>query len=130
LDCLILGRSFDSAVPAQVVVRTVAILLAVGLVVLGVVRDEVVQGEAVVARHEVDALFRFPFLMAEEVRASQKPRRDYGYRARVALKKPSSVTREPAVPLLPRVADEAADLVEAGGIPRFGNQFGAREVRI
>ena len=33
----------------------------------------------------------------------------------------------PAVPLLPAVADEAADLVQPGGIPRLGDELGAGE---
>ena len=41
--------ALDAAVPAQVVVGAVAVALAVGLVVLAVVRDEVVEREAVVA---------------------------------------------------------------------------------
>ena len=49
------GRSLDAPVAAVVVVAPVAVVLAVGLVVLAVVADEVGQGEAVVAGDEVDA---------------------------------------------------------------------------
>jgi len=43
-------RPFDSAVPAPVVVAAVAVALAVGLVVLALVGNEIVQREAVLAR--------------------------------------------------------------------------------
>src|SRR5205085_10856326 len=54
----IVARAFDAAVPAVVVVGAVVVPFAVGLVVLLVVRDEVVQREAIVAGDEVDAVDR------------------------------------------------------------------------
>ena len=76
LDVRIVGRALDAAVPAQVVVGAVAVVLAVRLVVLPVVRDQVVQREAVVAGDEVDALLRLPLLVAVQVRAAEQPRRE------------------------------------------------------
>ena len=58
---------FDAAVPAAVVVGAVAVVLAVGLVVLVVVGDQIVQREAVVAGHEVDALLGLALLVAVEL---------------------------------------------------------------
>ena len=46
----VVGLALDAAVPAQVLVDPVAVVLAVRLVVLVVVGDEVVEREAVVAR--------------------------------------------------------------------------------
>ena len=46
------------------------------------------------------------------------------------LHEAAHVVAEPAVPLLPGVADEAADLIEAGRVPRFGDQLGAGQQRI
>src|SRR5207245_6430169 len=51
VDVTILRRAFHATVPASVVVGAVAIVLAVRLVVLTVVGDEVVRREAVVTRH-------------------------------------------------------------------------------
>ena len=59
LDRGIVGGAFDAAIPASVVVGAVAVLLAVRLVVLLVVGDQIVQGEAVVTGDEVDALLGF-----------------------------------------------------------------------
>ncbi len=56
----VVGRSLDAAVPRAVVVLAVAVVLAVGLVVLLVVGDEVAQREAVVRGDEVDAGRRAP----------------------------------------------------------------------
>ena len=82
LDRRIVGRPFDAAVPAHVVVRAVAIVFAVRLVVLVVVGDQVVEREAVVAGHEVDALLRLPFLVTVDVRAAEQPRGEAGHRSR------------------------------------------------
>src|SRR6185437_9580439 len=57
-DRRIVGWTLDAMVPAEVVVRAVAIVLAVGLVVLAVVGDEVVEREAIMDDDEVDALGR------------------------------------------------------------------------
>ena len=66
---------FHAAIPAQVVVGAVAVVLAVGLVVLVVVRDQIVQREPVMAGDEVDALFRPRAPRARRVGAAQEPRR-------------------------------------------------------
>ena len=67
----VVGRALDAAVPAAVVVGAVAVVLAVGLVVLGVVADEVGEREAVVDRDEVDRRGRTPAAVTEQVRASR-----------------------------------------------------------
>ena len=45
----------------------------------------------------------------------------------VALPEPAHVVAKPAVPLLPGVADEAADLIEPRRVPGFRDQLGAGE---
>ena len=57
-DLRVVGRPLDAAVPRGVVVGPVAVVLAVGRVVLVVVTDEVFEAEPVVARDEVDARVR------------------------------------------------------------------------
>jgi hypothetical protein len=54
----VVGVALDAAVPRPVVVGAVAAVLAVGVVVLLVVRDEVAQREAVVGGDEVDGCHR------------------------------------------------------------------------
>ena len=73
LDLGVVGRPLDAAIPARILVGPVAIVLAVRLVVLAVVRDEVVQREAVVTRDEVDAVLGLAFLVAVDVRAAEQP---------------------------------------------------------
>ena len=54
-DLGVFGRSLHAVVPRQVVIVTVPVVLAVGLVVLLVVADQIVQGKPVVGGDEVDA---------------------------------------------------------------------------
>ena len=49
---------------------------AVGLVVLGVVGDQVVEREAIVTGHKVDALVGFVFFQAIDIRAAKEAWRD------------------------------------------------------
>jgi len=51
----IVGRPFDPAVPAAVVIGAVAVILEVRLVVLAVITDQILEREAVVAGDEIDA---------------------------------------------------------------------------
>ncbi len=69
-DGRVFGRPLHPAVPAQVVIVAVPVALAVGLVVLLVVADEVPEGEAVVAGDEVDAGARPAAAPLVEVAAS------------------------------------------------------------
>ena len=80
------GRPFDAVVVAVVVVVAVAVAFAVGLVVLFLVADQVVQREAVVRRDEIDA-------------ADTAAGRECSYRS---LEPASRVTNAPIMPLSPR----------------------------
>ena len=68
----VVGRSFHAAVPAQIVIRAISIFLTVRLVVLVVVRNQVIQGESIVAGYEIDALLRFALLVAVNLRTADE----------------------------------------------------------
>ena len=73
LDFRIVGRPLRTAVPAQIIIGAIAVALAVGLVVLPVVGDQIVEREAIMAGHEIDALFGLALLVTVKVRATQDP---------------------------------------------------------
>src|SRR5262249_30282401 len=127
LDGGIVRWALDAAVPAAVVIRAVVVVLAVGVVVLAIVRDEVIQRETVVAGDEVDALLGLAVLVTIDVGTAEQSVRHIANRPGIAPDEAPDVVAEPAVPLLPPLPDERADLVEAGGIPGFGDQLGACE---
>lgn len=60
IDAIIAGLPFLPAVPAEVVIGAVSILLTICLVVLAVVGHQVMQGVAIMSYDEVDALVRLP----------------------------------------------------------------------
>ena len=67
----VVGGALNAAVPAAIVVGAVMIVLAVGLVVLGVVADDVCEREAVVHRQDVHRGGRPPAAVAVEVSSSR-----------------------------------------------------------
>src|SRR6185312_16724522 len=72
-DLRIVGGTLHAAVPGPVVRLPVPVVLAVGLVVLLVVRDQIVEGEAVVRRDEVDRRDRSPTGVLVQVRRTGQP---------------------------------------------------------
>ena len=70
-DLGVVGRSFDAEIPRAIVALAVAVVLAVRLVVLLVVRNEIAQREAVVRGDEVDARVRPPRRPLIEVGAAR-----------------------------------------------------------
>src|SRR5207247_6455071 len=68
----IIARTFNAAVPTAVVVRAVTVIFAVCFVVLVLIRDEVVQCEAVMTRHKVHTLLSLAFFMPVNCRAPKQ----------------------------------------------------------
>src|SRR6478672_510926 len=126
----IIGRTFNTAVPTSIVVRPVAVIFAVCFVVLGVIRDEVIEGEAVMARYKINALLGLAFLVTVNRRAASQPVRKVSNRMLLSAKKTPDIISKSPVPLLPTVSDETADLVKSGRIPGFGDEFGSRKLRV
>ncbi len=133
----VVGQALDPAVPGPVVVRPVAPALAVGVVVLAVVGDQVAQGEAVVGGDEVDRCERAAATGLEDVgRAAER----VGQVAGTAVTGPGlAVAPEPdlahrvaeaVVPLGPR-RGKRAELVAAGAyVPRLRHQLDPRQHRV
>src|SRR5690606_13234704 len=115
----IVRRPFVAMVPGQVVRMAVAIAFGVGLVVLVVVADEVVQGETVVRGDEVDARPGLAAALVEEVRRTRHPARERARRAVVALPEGAGGVPEAIVPFGP-AGQGLSDLVAARpAVPRL-----------
>src|SRR5579859_475996 len=126
----IIRWAFDTPVPASVVVGAILVGFTVQLVVLLIVRDKVIEREAVVTCHEVHALIGLAFLVAVDLWTAEQSVGKINYRSVVSTKKAADIIAEPPVPLPPTVADEAAHLVQTSRIPGFSNEFRARERRV
>src|SRR4030095_4246195 len=55
LHSWIMSRTLNTAVPTPIVVRAVPVIFAVCFVVFGVIGDEIIDGEAVMARYKINA---------------------------------------------------------------------------
>ena len=124
-DRWVVTRAFCSAIPTSVVIGTVTIALAVWLIVFLVIRHEVIQSEPVVASDEIDTLLGFALFVPVNLGTAEESVGQPAHEALFSPKETAHIIAEAAVPFLPTVADKAADLVKAGGIPSFRNQFGS-----
>ena len=117
LDFGIVRRTFEAAVPASVVVASVAVALAVFFVVLVVIGDEVVQRKTIVARNEIDTLLDFALPLTINAWAAKQT---IGYAPHRIIRAPEEVAdiiAKSVVPLLPAVSHEAADLIKSCRVP-------------
>src|SRR4029450_4649479 len=125
LHTWIIGQTFNSAVPTSIVVRPVAVIFTVCFVALGVIRDEIIEGEAVMARYKINALLGLAFLMTVNGRAAGQPVGKVSNRMLFPAEKTPDIISKSPVPLLPTISDETADLVKSGRVPSFGNELGS-----
>src|SRR5660398_245726 len=77
VDGRVVGRTLDAAVPGPVLVVPVPVALAVGLVVLSLVRRQVPQRETVVRGDEVDRGERPPTVVLVEVAGAGEPATEF-----------------------------------------------------
>src|SRR5260221_22768 len=123
VDRGIIRRALRAAVPRPVVVAAVAPQVAVGLVVLAVVADQVPQREAVVAGDEVHRRDRPPRAGLVQVAGPGQPGRELGQRGGPAAPEVADRVAVLAVPLRPQ-RRELADLVAAlAHVPGLGDQL-------
>ena len=125
----VVGLALDPAVPRPVVVRAVAVVLAVGPVVLLVVGHEVAQGEPVVGGHEVDRGVRRAPVVAVQVTGAGQPGRDVADRA-LAPPEVAHGVAELVVPLGPLLRQRADQVAVHRGVPRLGDQLHVPQDRV
>jgi hypothetical protein len=113
----------DAAIPGEIIVRPVAVLFSVRFVVLAIEGNQVIQRKAIVAGDKIDALLCLAFFVLVYIRAPRQPEGHCMSGSVVAFEKPANVVLKSPVPFLPAIADEAPDLIEASGVPGFGNQL-------
>ncbi len=129
-DLGVVGRALDAAVPRAVVVGAVAVVLAVGVVVLAVVGHEVGQGEAVVGGDEVDAGRRRAPGGLVQVGAAGEAVAELGHGVVGAPPEVADLVAVLAVPLRPQ-RREVADLVAAlADVPRLGDELHLADDRV
>src|SRR5579871_3056423 len=111
LDRRIIRWAFDPQIVAPVVVRPVAIILAIRFVVFRVVRDEIVEGKTVVTCDEINAFLSLSPLMSVDLRAAEEPVSEGTDETAIPTKKTAHVVAKPPVPFPPLLAGEATHLI-------------------
>ena len=99
------------------------------IVGLGLDIAEIDRIEAAIARHGASLIERL-FTPREAAYCESHRDKFERYAGRFAAKEAANVIPEPSVPLFPAVSNKVADLIQARGIPRFGNQLRTREPRV
>src|SRR5262249_43654709 len=112
VDALVVGGALDAEAHRVLVIAAVAVGLAVGLVVLVLVRNEMVEREPVVGGDEVDAGGRAAAARLVEVAAAGEAIADFAGFAAVAAPQSAHGVAVATVPLGP-ANREIADLVTA-----------------
>src|SRR5581483_10010793 len=98
----VVGRALDATVPRAVEALAVVVVLAVGLVVLLVERDEVAQRETIVGGDEVDAVVGPPATGLVQIGAPRQPVAELAERAGLGPPEVPDRVTELAVPLRPQ----------------------------
>ena len=96
--------ALPSAIPTQIVVGPVAVVLTIGQISLRIVSDQIVETEPVMGGHIVDCLIgviRIVAIVGKEVAAAVNPAHQIAYLAGVALDEGAHVAAKSAVPLAP-----------------------------
>src|SRR3984957_16760235 len=124
---LIVRRTFDAAVPAQVVIRTISISFAVRFVVLAVVGNEVVKGKTVMAGNEIDAVNLQMATPLIDVGAPGDARCYRAHKSGIAFHKAPNIIAVRPVPFGPAITRKVTDLVCARCIPGFSDDLSVRQ---
>src|SRR6476661_132847 len=109
---------------------TITVLLAVRFVVLVVVRNEIVQREAIVRGNEIDARPRFAATAVKEIARCSEARSELGHFAFVALPVRANRVAVLVVPFGP-TGRKLSDLIASGtNVPRLCDELYLRQNRI
>src|ERR1700704_401672 len=124
---------FVAAVPRVVLVHAILIVVTIRPVALVVVRDEIVQGEAVVGGYVVHTLVGVISLattVGKEIVAAIDAAHQVRDHPWVALNKTTNIVAKPCVPLQPGNAWKSATKLISAGIPGFCDQMQPPQLRI
>ncbi len=129
-DLRLVRGTLLSAVPADVVVVPVPVLLEVGLVVLFVVAHQVVEGEAVVGGDEIDAGVGSPPFLFVEVAAAGEPGGQFCHLSAIALPEAPDGIPVESVPLRPEGGEVPHLVPSFAHIPGLGDELDLGDDRI
>ena len=126
----LVGRPLGSRVTTPVRVGTVAVFLAIGVVMFLLVARQVGKRKPVVAGDVVDARLRRPPGRVEEITAAGKAVRQVADLAAVPAPKPPNRISKAAVPLAPSRWESSEAISVGPGVPWLGDELDRGEDRV
>ena len=123
-------QAFRAAVPAQIGVRPVGVVLLVGAIMLTVVADKICECETVMGGHEIQARCRSAPAMTVHVARSRNPECQIAQTAFVTAPKFAHIVAELVVPFAPARRKASMPISVRAKIPRFSNQLHAGQNRV
>ncbi len=129
-DRRIIGVSLHAVVAGEVVRVAVTVVLAVGLVVAIVVADQIVQGESIMRRHQIDAGRRSPAVVFEQVGRASEARGKLRQLPAIATPQRAHRVAEAVVPLGPARRKLAQLVAARADVPWLGNQLHLAQDRV
>ncbi len=129
-DLRVVRRPLDAVVPRMVRVGAVAVALAVGLVALVPVGDEVGEREAVVRADEVHRARRRSPARGEHVRGAREPRGELSRHPLVAAPEAAHRVAVAVVPFAPAGGEGAEAMAAGPQVPRLRDELEVAQVRV
>ena len=130
VDGRVVGGAFHATVPRPVMGFPIPIVFPIGQVVLGIVADQVVEGEPVVGGHKVNGGRGSAPIMGVQVGGAGEPGGEFAQGGGLAPPKVPHRVPVFTVPFRPQ-GGEVTNLVAAfAHIPRFGNELHAGHHRV
>src|SRR5262249_34675044 len=127
VDSRIVARPFHPAVPGTIVRIAVSVLFTVGLIVFVVVTDQIVQGESVVRRDEVDAVIWPAPVVLIEIGTAGQSITDFTDEPFVAPPEAAHRIAKLSIPFRERQRKISYVITAIANVPRLGNQFYLRQ---
>jgi hypothetical protein len=129
-DFGVVGPSLRAAIPGVIVVGPVAVLFSIGVVVLVVVADQVVEREPIVRGDEIDAGGGMAAVPLVEVARTREAIAELGELPVVALPVPPRHVAVAAVPLGPQRRKFSHLVTAFANVPGLGDELDLRDHRI
>ena len=121
IDLRVIRRSFDAAVPREIIIVAVLVAFAVRLIVLFVVADQVVERETIVRGDEIDARIWASSAVLIKIGAAGQPISHLADAALVAFPETAHCVAIFAVPFRTRHRKIANLITAVPDVPRFRN---------
>src|ERR1700704_2577134 len=129
-DIGIVGRAFDAAIRAVIFIGAVTVVLAVRLIVLALIADQIGKSEPIVDRDVVDARAGTAGVMVEQMRGTRHAAAEVSEEFAVTPPIAPQRAAKLIVPLGPAGRKSAHLIAARAEIPRLGNELYSSQDRI